>query len=162
MVAGGARAAISNRSTVLVYKTAMAAAHATQGSWDTASNSRLDRAPAAPGAIADYHGHERREGTRVATRLAGKLISADGFLHPDCTVLDLSRNGARVHISAAIRLPPPAALLLVDEGLLFDAAVAWRRGNETGLVFTSRHDLRISEPRERPGLRKLWLSWTSV
>jgi hypothetical protein len=162
MVAGRTRAAISNRSTVSVYEAAMAAAHATQGSWDTASNPRLDRAPAPPGASADYRGHERRDGPRVATRLAGKLISADGFLHPDCTVLDLSRNGARVHISAAIRLPPPAALLLVDEGLLFDAAVAWRRGNETGLVFTSRHDLRISEPRERPGLRDLWLSWTGA
>jgi hypothetical protein len=113
----------------------------------------------AEGQTEAYQGPDRRDGVRVAARLAGKLISADGFLHPDCTVLDLSLNGARVQISAIIRLPPPAALLLIDEGLLFDAAVAWRRGNETGLVFTSRHDLSEGEPPDRPGLYDLWMGW---
>jgi ribonucleotide monophosphatase NagD (HAD superfamily) len=51
---------------------------------------------------------------------------------------------------------------LIGDGLLFDAAVAWRRGNETGLVFTGVHDLHESEPAERPGLRNLWLGWYSA
>jgi hypothetical protein len=137
----------------------MAAAHARHASWDLANDPEFDREPAPSVNVAAYSGRERRDGPRVPTLLAGKLISADGFLHPDCAVLDLSRNGARVHISAAIRLPPPVALLLVREGLLFDAAVAWRRGNETGLVVTGRHDLRISEPPERRGIGALWLGW---
>jgi hypothetical protein len=135
------------------------AANTTPVSWDVASNPNTDGASASVGQTAAYEGPERRHGPRVAARLAGKLTSGDGFLHPDCTVLDLSLNGARVQISAIIRLPPPAALVLVDEGLLFDAAVAWRRGNETGLVFTGRHDLSESEPPNRPGLRDLWLGW---
>lgn len=137
----------------------MMAASARPDSLEVASNPGADRGPASAVQTAAYQGPERRDAPRAATRLAGKLISADGFLHPDCTVLDLSLNGARVQISAIIRLPPPAALLLIDEGLLFDAAVAWRRGNETGLVFTSRHDLSESEPAERPGLRDLWMNW---
>ncbi len=137
----------------------MMAANVRPASLDVAGNPSEDREPASAGETAAYQGPDRRDGVRVTARLAGKLISADGFLHPDCTVLDLSLNGARVQISAIIRLPPPAALLLVDEGLLFDAAVAWRRGNETGLVFTSRHDLSESEPPDRPGLRDLWMDW---
>jgi hypothetical protein len=135
------------------------AANAKPAPRDVASNPSDNHPLASARLSAGYQGPERREGARVAARLAGKVISADGFLHPDCTVLDLSVNGARIQISAIIRLPPPAALLLVDEGLLFDAAVAWRRGNETGLVFTSRHDLSEGEPPERPGLRDLWLGW---
>jgi hypothetical protein len=102
---------------------------------------------------------ERRAEARVPTVLPGKLVSADGFLHPNCTVLDLSRTGARVYISAAVRLPPPLGLLLIGDGLLFDSAVAWRRGNETGLVFTGTNDLHEADPPERPGLRDLWLGW---
>jgi hypothetical protein len=137
----------------------MMAANARPASGDVAGDPSEDRATAFTGESAAYQGPDRRDRPRAATRMAGKLISADGFLHPDCTVLDLSVNGARVQISAIIRLPPPAALLLVDEGLLFDAAVAWRRGNETGLVFTSRHDLSDGEPADRPGLRDLWMGW---
>jgi hypothetical protein len=142
-----------------VYDTGMMAANARPASEDVASNPSKDRAPAPADQMAAYEGPDRRDQPRAVARLAGKLISADGFLHPDCTVLDLSVNGARVQISAIIRLPPPAALLLVEEGLLFDAAIAWRRGNETGLVFTSRHDLSDGEPPERPGLRDLWMGW---
>ncbi len=137
----------------------MMAATARPASGDIAGKPSADRASGSACEPAAYQGLDRRDGVRVAARLAGKLISADGFLHPDCTVLDLSLNGARIQISAIIRLPPPAALLLVDEGLLFDAAVAWRRGNETGLVFTTRHDLSEGEPPERPGLRDLWMGW---
>jgi hypothetical protein len=137
----------------------MMAANARPAPEDGAGNPSAGRATASAGQTAPYQGPERRDRPRAVARLAGKLISADGFLHPDCTVLDLSVNGARVQISAIIRLPPPAALLLVEEGLLFDAAIAWRRGNETGLVFTSRHDLSDGEPPERPGLRDLWMGW---
>ena len=137
----------------------MMAAKAKPASLDVASNPSENREPVSAGQTVTYQGPDRRDGVRVAARLAGKLISADGFLHPDCIVLDLSLNGARVQISSIIRLPPPAALLLIEEGLLFDAAIAWRRGNETGLVFTSRHDLSESEPAERPGLRDLWMGW---
>jgi hypothetical protein len=142
-----------------MYDMAIMAANARPAPGGVAGNPSEDRATVIAGDLVAYGGPERRDRPRAVARLAGKLISADGFLHPDCTVLDLSVNGARVQISAIIRLPPPAALLLVDEGLLFDAAIAWRRGNETGLVFTSRHDLSDGEPADRPGLRDLWMGW---
>jgi hypothetical protein len=102
---------------------------------------------AAPGTPA---GAARRDGPRVETSLPGKILSGDGFLSPDCVICDLSPRGARVRIAGGIRLPPPVALLLTQEGLLFDAAVAWRRGNETGLVLKGCRDLLTMVRPERP------------
>ena len=104
-----------------------------------------------------YTGSERRSVARARGNLVGKLVAGDGFLSPDCLVTELSPRGARVRIAITIKLPPPAALLLVDAGLLLDAEIAWRRGEETGLVFTGRHDLRSGGDPARPGLRELWL-----
>jgi hypothetical protein len=103
-----------------------------------------------------YAGVERRSVARARGKLVGKLVAGDGFLSPDCLITELSPRGARVRIAVTIKLPPPAALLLVDAGLLLDADIAWRHGEETGLVFTGRHDLRSGGDPARPGLRDLW------
>jgi hypothetical protein len=114
------------------------------------------RGPSLPLPSQPHSGPERRDSPRTRTLLKAKIVSGDGFLSPDCAVVDLSLNGARVRISAAIRLPPPVSLLLVYDGMLFDAAVAWRRGDETGLVFTGQHDLRSEICHAAPALKALW------
>ena len=118
-----------------------------------------DRAPA-PAPVAAYRGSERRADPRLRTLLAGKIVSGDGFISADCTVRDLSLSGARVEISRVVRLPPPVALMLIRDGLLFDAAVAWRRGDEAGLVFKEPHDLRTDTNPVRRSVRALWAELT--
>jgi hypothetical protein len=118
------------------------------GFWDRVSPPPDRRGPP-PMVTAPYAGSERRDGPRVETSLPGKIISGDGFLSPACVVCDLSPRGARVRIAGGIRLPPPVALLLTEEGLLFDAAVAWRRGDETGLVLKGCRDL-LTDVRPEP------------
>lgn len=130
------------------------------GFWDRVSPP-LDRGVLAPMVAAPYGGSERRDGPRVETSLAGKIISGDGFLSPACIVTDLSPRGARVRIGREIRLPPPVALLLIEERLLFDAAVASRRGDDTGLVLKGYRDFRTDVPlsdRQQPrsGWRCCW------
>jgi hypothetical protein len=109
-----------------------------------------------PEPVEAYRGSERRADQRMRTLLAGKIVSGDGFISADCTIRDLSLSGARVEISRIVRLPPPVALLLIRDGLLFDAAVAWRRGDEAGLVFKAPHDLRTDVDPARRRVRALW------
>jgi hypothetical protein len=104
-------------------------------------------------------GSERRTDLpRTRTLLAGRLIIGTGgaFLSPACAITELSPRGARVSVSATTRLPPPIALLLIRDGLLIEAAVAWRRGNETGLAFKTRRDLRKETSAAYRPVRALW------
>jgi uncharacterized membrane protein YidH (DUF202 family) len=95
---------------------------------------------------------------RTRTLLAGRLTIGTGaaFLSPGCAITELSPHGARVSVPATTRLPPPVALLLIRDGLLIEAAVAWRRGNETGLAFKTRHDLHTETSVAYGPVRALW------
>jgi hypothetical protein len=88
--------------------------------------------------------------------LAGKIVTAQGLNVLDCIIRDLSSGGARVRISAATPLPPAVSLLVIREGLLFEANVAWRRGEETGLVFVGQCDLRGDVDPAHRGVRAMW------
>jgi hypothetical protein len=98
----------------------------------------------------------RRGGHRARTLLAGKIVTAQGLNVLDCTIRDFSSGGARVRISAATLLPSTVSLLVIKEGLLFEANVAWRQGDETGLVFVGQYDLRGDVDPARKGIRALW------
>jgi hypothetical protein len=101
---------------------------------------------------------DRRVEPRARTLLAGKLIIGMGasFLSPGCTIIDLSEHGARVRIAGCVRLPPPVALLMTREGVLVDAAVAWRREDEAGLALRERYDLRHDVDPLHRHVRALW------
>jgi hypothetical protein len=83
-------------------------------------------------------------------------VTAEGLNVLDCIIRDFSSGGARLRISAATTLPPNLGLLVIKEGLLFDATVAWRRGDETGLVFVRQYDLRGDVDPARRGICALW------
>jgi hypothetical protein len=103
-----------------------------------------------------YRGVERRALYRARSLFAGKIIVGDGRMTADCVIRNLSARGAHVRISGAIELPRGVRLLLIKEGLLFDATVVWRSGDKTGLVFDGQHDLlRETDPALR-GMRALW------
>jgi hypothetical protein len=105
-------------------------------------------------------GENRRIASRSRTLLAGKIIIGEGLISPDCVIRDLSSSGARVRISAETDLPPTVRLLVIKEGLLFEANVAWRRDDQTGLVFVGQCDLRSDVDPARSGVRALWAQLT--
>ncbi|HEY3889547.1 MAG TPA: PilZ domain-containing protein [Caulobacteraceae bacterium] len=119
----------------------------------------LDIAPQADPAFAGDDrrtGAVRRGGPRARSLLTGKIIIGDGRESHDCVVRNLSSKGARVRIGGAINLPGAVGLLVVKEGLLFDAAIAWRRGDQIGLTFSGRHDLRHDVDPAHRQARALW------
>jgi hypothetical protein len=115
-----------------------------------------------PAAQADYAGAERRTGetrrlgVRSRSLLTGKIVLDDGAVSYDCVIRNLSIKGARVRISNSIGLPGEVGLLVVKEGLLFEAVIAWRRGDQIGLTFAGQHDLRENTNPAYRGVRALW------
>jgi hypothetical protein len=115
-----------------------------------------------PASEPEYAGAERRSGAarRLGVRsralLTGKIVIDDGRVSYDCVIRNLSTKGARVRIPNSIGLPSEVGLLVVKEGLLFDAAIAWRRGDQIGLTFSGQHDLRESADPAHRGVRALW------
>jgi hypothetical protein len=111
---------------------------------------------------ADFGGPDRRKvlnrrtSPRARSLLTGKIIIADGAVSHDCVIRNVSTRGARVRIAGAVNLPAAVGLLVVREGLLFDAKIAWRRGEQIGLAFTGQHDLRKGADPAHRGARALW------
>jgi hypothetical protein len=101
-------------------------------------------------------GMVRRAAPRARSLLAGKIIIGDGRESHDCVVRNLSTKGARVRVAGAVNLPGTVGLLVVKEGLLFDAAIAWRRGDQIGLTFSGQHDLREDVDPAHRQARALW------
>jgi hypothetical protein len=99
---------------------------------------------------------ERRAAVRSRTFLAGKVIVGDALYSADCVILDLSNTGARVRVARGSQLGPQLSLLFIRDGRLVNAALAWRRGEEVGLVFTAEHDLTTDAHPNRKRIRELW------
>jgi hypothetical protein len=101
-------------------------------------------------------GMVRRAAPRARSLLTGKIVVGDGRESHDCVVRNLSAKGAHVRLAGAVNLPGTVGLLVVKEGLLFDAAIAWRRGEQIGLTFSGQHDLRDDVDPAHRHARKLW------
>ena len=101
-------------------------------------------------------GMVRRAAPRTRSLLTGKIIIGDGRESHDCVVRNLSATGAHVRLAGAVNLPGTVGLLVVKEGLLFDAAIAWRRGDQIGLTFSGQHDLRNDTDPAHRQARALW------
>jgi hypothetical protein len=101
-----------------------------------------------------------RADRRVRALLSGKIIIGNGLMSPDCVIRDLSPGGARVRVPRTIELPSRVGLLVIKDGLLFDAIVAWRRDDEAGLAFSGQHDIRGDIDPAHRGVRALWAELT--
>jgi hypothetical protein len=102
-------------------------------------------------------GLERRADDRIRTLVHGKLIIGDGLTSPDCVVRNRSIGGAQVRVLSAEELPLTVGLLLITEGLLFDATVVWRHGDKIGLAFSGQHDLRHDDDPSLSAVHALWM-----
>lgn len=69
---------------------------------------------------------DRRSEIRTARILSGKLQFQD--ISRDCTILDLSRGGARLKLIGFSGLPAKFDLFVPDRGTTYRAHVQWQFG----------------------------------
>jgi hypothetical protein len=102
---------------------------------------------------------ERRSEPRVAINAPARLLyGAKLSLWADCTIRDLSTNGAKIELSHLHVAPPRFVLLHFEAGIAYDAVLKWRRGDVAGMSFEARHPLEgETEPRLEP-VREQWLA----
>ncbi|MBC8035901.1 MAG: PilZ domain-containing protein [Rhizobiales bacterium] len=55
----------------------------------------------------------------------------------DCTIRDMSETGARIVCGDQTAVPREFRFVTPGEGLMRNAKVVWRRGNQLGIRFTS-------------------------
>ena len=87
---------------------------------------------------------DKRKVPRRRVLKEGKIVYADGLRVFDCTIRDISENGARLLIANTVGLPDKFQLFEKSSGLLYSASVVWRQANAIGVQFdgpaTSIHD----------------------
>jgi hypothetical protein len=63
----------------------------------------------------------------------GRIIHADGDKGVDCTILDISGEGARLTVPSSASLPPAFTLLDVLRERRYAVQIEWRRGKSIGI-----------------------------
>lgn len=79
---------------------------------------------------------EKRKTPRRRVLKEGKIVFADGMRVFDCTIRDMSEDGARLLIANTVGLPDSFQLYEKSSGMLYPARVAWRQPNSIGVAFT--------------------------
>lgn len=77
---------------------------------------------------------ERRASPRRRTIKGGHIVVNDGFSTFNCTVRDMSEDGARLKVDGVIGIPDSFQLAMND-GQKFACTVAWRTEREIGVKF---------------------------
>lgn len=99
---------------------------------------------------------ERRPAPRQRVLLAGKLANLDATETIDCTIRNLSVDGAMIETATPQPMPGVVHLMRVKDGVVWDVEVVWRRGSRVGLRLKDRHDLRSTTDRQLSALRAIW------
>lgn len=100
---------------------------------------------------------DRREHPREQTNLRGRVFYGQGMAHwADCTIVDLSKGGARVQISSIYPLPSRFVLLQLLGGVVYDVRVRWRRGDMTGVSFDAQANIETNKEERLAGVQKAW------
>ena len=79
--------------------------------------------------------NERRRDIRHRAFLAGKLYFNDRLNVVDCTIRDISDNGARLYIPQTVLIPDMVELHIPQKDQAWKALVTWRRGAEIGVEY---------------------------
>lgn len=103
---------------------------------------------------AEANAGDRRTERRVSTHLPGVIATLDGLAEYDCTIRDLSENGARVTLPKGALLPNEIYLMHVKERTAYRAQAVWRLDASMGVKFISAIPLGAKAPLF---LRKAWL-----
>ena len=79
--------------------------------------------------------NEKRKIPRRRVLKVGKIVFADGMRVIDCTIRDLSKDGARLIIGSSIGLPDRFLLYEQSTGLLYPSSIVWRQPKSVGIKF---------------------------
>jgi hypothetical protein len=87
---------------------------------------------------------EKRKAPRRRVLKGGKIVFADAMRVIDCTIRDLSEDGARLMIANTVGVPDTFMLYEQAKGMLHPASVIWRQADAVGVKFdgppSSIHD----------------------
>ena len=87
---------------------------------------------------------DKRKTPRRRVLKEGKIIFADGMRVIDCTIRDMSDQGARLLIANSVGVPETFHLFEKSSGMIYPATVIWRQPSSIGVKFdgapTSVHD----------------------
>ena len=106
--------------------------------------------------LADLDAAEKRKARRHRVLLTGKISYGNLDFALDCSLRDLSDQGARICVPDAIALPPEVSILILREGLVCRGRVVWSESPLHGVAFTTVDDLRTSTKPELAHFRELW------
>ena len=104
---------------------------------------------------------ERRHGPRRKVFLAGRAV-IDGDRIIEVTFRDMSERGARLLVAPPGVLRGLVPVLLLREGLVFDAHVIWNQAPMFGVAFNGVTDLRAARPASYEPLAAIWDSWRTA
>lgn len=97
---------------------------------------------------------EKRKNPRRRVLKEGKIVFADGLRVIDCTIRDLSKDGARLLIGNTVGVPDTFRLFEKSTGLLYPASVVWRQMSSLGVRFDAEPtDIRDPANRRYARLR---------
>jgi hypothetical protein len=97
---------------------------------------------------------DRRVFERTATTLRGKVFPGA----VDCIIRDMSRRGARLSFEAEPGAADPSVVVIWSTGFAFEVAKRWAAGDEIGVLFSNRCDLRGKVPPHLVEIKAQWLS----
>lgn len=77
---------------------------------------------------------ERRNFPRLRTLKGGKIVLNDGFSTFDCTIRNMSDEGAKLIVGSIIGVPKHFELAM-DDGRRFNCETVWHTEKEIGVHF---------------------------
>jgi PilZ domain len=79
---------------------------------------------------------DRRIFPRYQVRKDGRLLFVDKPCCVECTIKDISEDGALLTLQVAVALPPLVLLWEQGTGAMHECQVRWRKGDIVGVHFT--------------------------
>ena len=86
---------------------------------------------------------DQRKNARQRVLKQGKIVSTDMQQVFDVKIRDVSASGARVQISANVKLPDNFNFLIVSERMLYPAVSRWRAGEMMGIEFVGKPRITV-------------------
>ena len=78
---------------------------------------------------------DRRKVPRKRVLKEGKIVYADGLRVLDCTIRDITPEGAKIVLGGATSLPPEFRILTVASNTIVPVRLEWQRGLSAGVAF---------------------------
>jgi two-component system cell cycle response regulator len=78
---------------------------------------------------------DKRKIARRRVLKVGKIVFADAIRVLDCTIRDLSGEGARLIVGNTVGVPDTFQLFEKSTGKLYPATVIWRQNDAVGVKF---------------------------